>query len=81
MNGVSVVGSSPAGLLDYKAFRCRWPAVLLIGSEKRGLSDQVTERADFMIRIPMGGRCDSINVSVAAGVLLFELSSQRRTEN
>ena len=81
INGVSVVGSSPAGLLDYKAFRCRWPAVLLIGSEKRGLSDQVAERADFMVRIPMSGRCDSINVSVAAGVLLFELSSQRRTEN
>jgi len=76
--GVAVVGSSPAGLLDYKALRCRWPAALLIGSEKRGLSGHLAETADFMVRIPMRGGCDSINVSVAAGVLLFEMSSQRR---
>jgi TrmH family RNA methyltransferase len=75
---VSVVGSSPAGFLDYKALRCRWPAALLIGSEKRGLSDHLAETADFMVRIPMSGGCDSINVSVAAGILLFELSSQRK---
>jgi RNA methyltransferase, TrmH family len=75
--GVSVVGSSPAGLLDYKALHCRWPAALLMGSEKRGLSEHLAETADFMVRIPMSGSCDSINVSVAAGVLLSELSSQR----
>jgi len=77
-NGVAVVGSSPAGLLDYKALRCRWPAALLIRSEKRGLSEHLVETADFMVRIPMRGGCDSINVSVAAGVLLFEMSNQRR---
>ena len=77
-NGVVVVGSSPAGLLDYKAIRCRWPAALLIGSEKRGLSEHLAETADFMVRIPMSGTCDSINVSVAVGVLLFELSNQRK---
>jgi tRNA G18 (ribose-2'-O)-methylase SpoU len=76
--GVAVVGSSSAGLLDYKALRCRWPAALLIGSEKRGLSRHLAEIADFMVRIPMSGGCDSINVSVAAGVLLFEMSSQRK---
>jgi RNA methyltransferase, TrmH family len=76
-NGVAVVGSSPAGLLDYKVLRYRFPAALLIGSEKRGLSQHLAEIADFMVRIPMSGGCDSINVSVAAGVLLFEMSSQR----
>jgi RNA methyltransferase, TrmH family len=77
-NGIAIVGSSPSGLLDYKAFRCRWPAVLLIGSERRGLSQQLIEASNFMIRIPMRGRCDSINAAVAAGILLFEMSSQRR---
>jgi SpoU rRNA methylase family protein len=77
-NGVAVVGSSPAGLLDYKALRCRWPAALVIKSEKRGLSEHLVETADFMVRILMRGGCDSINVSVAAGVLLFEMSNQRR---
>jgi TrmH family RNA methyltransferase len=76
--GVAVVGSSPAGLLDYKDLRCRWPAALLVGSEKRGLSEHAAEIADFIVRIPMSGGCDSINVSVAAGVLLFEFSSGRK---
>jgi len=76
--GVAVVGSSPAGMLDYKALRCRWPAALLIGSERQGLSGQLKEVADFMVRIPMRGGCDSINAAVAAGVLLFEMSSQRQ---
>jgi TrmH family RNA methyltransferase len=77
-NGVALVGSSPAGLLDYKALRYRFPAVLLIGSEKLGLSEQLLEVTDFMVRIPMRGNCDSINAGVAAGILLFEMSSQRR---
>jgi len=75
---VALVGSSPAGLLDYRSFRCRWPAALLIGSEKHGLSDQLAESCDFMIRIPMLGRGDSINAAVAAGVLLYELFDQHR---
>jgi tRNA G18 (ribose-2'-O)-methylase SpoU len=73
-----IIGSSPAGLLDYKALRYRFPAALVIGSEKRGLSEQLVEVTDFMVRIPMHGRCDSINAAVAASVLLFEMSSQRR---
>jgi len=77
-SGVTIVGSSPNGLLDYKAFRCRWPAVLLIGSERQGLSQQLIEASNFMVRIPIRGQCDSINAAVAAGVLLFEMSSQRR---
>jgi len=76
-NGVTVVASSPAGLMDYKALHYRFPIVLVIGNEKRGLSEQLIEAADFIVRIPMCGNCDSINAAVAAGVLLFEMSSQR----
>lgn len=76
-NRVAVVASSPTGLMDYKALAYRFPAVLLIGSEKRGLSDQVLEVADFVVRIPMRGGCDSINAAVATGILLFEMTSQR----
>jgi RNA methyltransferase, TrmH family len=75
--GVATVGSSPGGLLDFKAMRCRWPAVLLVGSEKYGLPEHLLEIADFMVRIPMCGRCDSLNVAVATGVLLFEMSNWR----
>lgn len=76
LNGVAVVASSPAGLMDYKAMRYRFPAILVIGSEKRGLSEPLLEAADFVVRIPMRGICDSINAAVAAGVLLFEMTSQ-----
>ena len=62
-NGIAIVASSPAGLLDYKALRYRFPAVLMIGSEKRGLSDQLLEAADFVVRIPMLGGGDSINAA------------------
>ena len=75
-NGVAVVASSPAGLMGYKGLRYRFPAVLVIGSEKCGLSEQLLEVADFVFRIPMRGSCDSINAAVAAGVLLFESASQ-----
>jgi len=90
-SGVAIVGSSPTGLLDYKALRwmpypspgfgegwAKRPVALLIGSEKRGLSSHLIESSDFTVRIPMRGRCDSINVAVAAGVLLFEIASLSR---
>jgi len=53
------------------------PVALLIGSEKRGLSGHLIEASDFMVRIPMPGRRDSINVAVATGILPFEISSQQ----
>ena len=52
--------------------------MLVIGSEKRGLSEQLLEASDFMVRISMRGGCDSINAAVVAGVPLFEMASQRR---
>jgi len=80
-SGVAVIASLPSGLLDYKALRFRWPAVMLIGNERYGLPDHLVEVADFTVRIPMVGRCDSINAAVAAGVLLYEMFNQRRGEN
>ncbi|PYV73874.1 MAG: hypothetical protein DMG97_10195 [Acidobacteria bacterium] len=63
--------------MDYKALHYRFPIVLVIGNEKRGLSEHLIEAAYFIVRIPMCGNCDSINAAVAAGVLLFEMSSQK----
>jgi len=53
------------------------PVALLIGREKRGLSGHLIEASDFTIRIPMRDRCDSINVAVAVGILLFEMASRQ----
>lgn len=76
-SGITVVASSPSGLMDYKTMRYRYPTALAIGGEKRGLSEQLLQSADLVVRIQMRGTCDSINAAVAAGILLFEMASQR----
>jgi TrmH family RNA methyltransferase len=76
-NSVSVVASSPSGLMDYKGLAYRFPVALIVGSEKQGLSEQLLETANLVVRIPMRGGCDSLNAAVAASVLLFEIAGQR----
>jgi RNA methyltransferase, TrmH family len=75
--GVVTVASSPGGLLDYRALRIPRPAALVMGNERCGLPEYLMDAANFTARIPMSGRCDSINVAIAAGILLFEMC--RRT--
>jgi 23S rRNA (guanosine2251-2'-O)-methyltransferase len=53
------------------------PMALVMGSEGKGMRRLTTELCDFLIRIPMQGSVSSLNVSVAAGVCLFELARQR----
>ena len=77
-NGISIVASSPSGLMNYKGLAYRFPAALIVGSEKQGLSEQLLAIANFVVRIPMRGGCDSLNAAVAAGVLLFEIAGQRK---
>ncbi len=51
---------------------------LVIGSEGRGLSKLVREKCDFIASLPMKGKINSLNASVAAGILMFEASRQRK---
>ncbi len=53
------------------------PIGLVIGSEGRGISANVRKHCDFVVSIPMKGRIDSLNASVAAGILMFEVVRQR----
>jgi 23S rRNA (guanosine2251-2'-O)-methyltransferase len=53
------------------------PAVLILGSEDKGVSRELTHRADHVVRIPIKGNISSLNVSVAAGILIYEIISQR----
>ncbi len=57
------------------------PACLVIGSEGKGLRPLVAEHCDIYISIPMQGSLDSLNASVAAGIILFETVRQRKVEN
>jgi 23S rRNA (guanosine2251-2'-O)-methyltransferase len=56
----------------------RGRTALVLGGEGEGISRLLAERCDRMISIPTAGRIDSLNVSVAAGVLLYEATRQRR---
>jgi 23S rRNA (guanosine2251-2'-O)-methyltransferase len=52
--------------------------VLILGSEGEGLSQLVRKRCDYIVSIPTTGHIDSLNVSVAAGILLYEFRRQKR---
>jgi len=57
---------------DYKM-----PLALIVGNEEKGIRKLITENCDFLVKIPMKGKIDSLNVSVSTGVLLFEINRQR----
>jgi TrmH family RNA methyltransferase len=77
-HGCVLVGTSPRGAVDYQAVRYEAPVVLCMGWERAGLSAQQQALCDVMVRVPMVGRSDSLNLAVATGVLLYEVFNQRR---
>jgi TrmH family RNA methyltransferase len=77
-HGCHVVGTSPAATMDYKAVAYRLPLVLFMGSEQRGLSIEQQASCDMVVRIPMAGRCDSLNLGVATSIILYEIFNQQR---
>jgi len=76
--GVFVVGTSDSATTDYHRFSYPQPLVLLMGSERHGLTPQLQASCDVVVSIPMHGRSDSLNLAVATAVMLYELLNQRR---
>jgi TrmH family RNA methyltransferase len=73
-----LVGTSPNAPTDYRAVAYRPPTILLMGEERQGLPADLQLRCDHLVRIPMVGGSDSLNLGVATGVMLYELFNQRR---
>ena len=74
-----VVASSAHGRAVYYEADYRHPLVLLLGSERHGLPEEVRQEADLVVRLPQTGRATSLNVSAAAAALLYEILRQRAT--
>jgi 23S rRNA (guanosine2251-2'-O)-methyltransferase len=72
-----VVGTSADAEMQYSDWDWSRPTALVLGGEGRGLHRLVAENCDVLVKIPMYGKIQSLNVSVAAGVVLFEARRQR----
>jgi 23S rRNA (guanosine2251-2'-O)-methyltransferase len=76
--GVWTVGLAPDARKTYDQIDYTLPTAVVVGAEGSGLRRLVRERCDWLVAIPMQGHVGSLNVSVAAGVVLFEAVRQRR---
>ncbi|MFO7692475.1 MAG: RNA methyltransferase [Vicinamibacterales bacterium] len=75
--GVRVVATAPAGGCALGEANLSGPTLVLVGGEGAGLPDEVRALADTLLRIPMRPPVESLNVAVAAGVILYEAWRQR----
>ena len=76
--GVWTVGLAGEASTSYDDIDLKGPSAIVLGAEGTGLRRLVRERCDFLAAIPMSGHVGSLNVSVAAGITLFEAVRQRR---
>jgi 23S rRNA (guanosine2251-2'-O)-methyltransferase len=77
LSGLSVVGITEKAEVEMGTLDYNQPVALVVGSEETGISTQILKRADYLARIPMKGKIASLNVSVAAGVVMYEVIRQR----
>lgn len=75
---VRCIGTAVSGAEDYAALDWRAPSAIVLGNEAAGLSPELLLDLDGVVRIPMAGRAESLNVGVACGVVCFEILRQRR---
>ncbi|WP_141847733.1 TrmH family RNA methyltransferase [Lapillicoccus jejuensis] len=77
-NGIRLVVTTPETSTEHTDISYKGRVAVAVGSEKHGVDDALLAAADERIRIPMAGRVNSLNVSVAAAVVLYEAVRQRR---
>jgi len=76
-----IVGLDERGSQSYEALDYNMDCAIVLGSEGKGVHDLVAKKCDFLVSIPMLGKVASLNVSVAAGVVLYEIVRQRRKKS
>jgi 23S rRNA (guanosine2251-2'-O)-methyltransferase len=76
-SGLRIVAASEKGNKNYYETDFTGPLAIIMGSEEDGVSGEYLRRCDDVVKIPMRGTIESLNVSVAAGILLFEIVKQQ----
>ena len=72
----SVVGTLLSAEIDYRAADYRAPTLILMGNEQAGLTPELASACDVNVKIPMRGRADSLNLSVATGIMIYAVSER-----
>jgi 23S rRNA (guanosine2251-2'-O)-methyltransferase len=74
-----IVGLDERGSKEYDSIDYKMDCGIVLGAEGKGVHDLVKKKCDFLVSIPMLGKMSSLNVSVAAGVMLYEIVRQRKS--
>jgi 23S rRNA (guanosine2251-2'-O)-methyltransferase len=77
-NNIWTVGLDERAPKSYDQLDYRMDCALVLGAEGHGLHEQIRKKCDFLISIPMLGKVPSLNVSVAAAIVMYEVARQRR---
>ena len=72
-----MVGTHLSGREDFRAVAYRAPTLLVMGSEGPGLSPALAAACSRLVKIPMAGRLDSLNLAVATALMLYEIRKER----
>jgi len=76
--GIKTIATTPHTKMDYFDADLKGPCAIVMGSEHEGLSKEWLDEADMLVRIPMKGEADSLNLATSATILLYEAVRQRR---
>lgn len=76
-SGLTIAACTEEGAVDCFAADLNTPLAIIMGNEETGVSNEYIKRSDVAIKIPMTGEIESLNVSVAAGIVLYECARQR----
>lgn len=79
-NGIKTIATTPQAELEYFDADLGGPCAIVMGSEHEGLSETWLSIADLLVRIPMMGLADSLNLATATTILLYEVVRQRREQ-
>ena len=76
--GYWIVGTALENSVDYREVDYSGKIAIIIGNEGSGISQLVSKKCDFLVKIPMYGKTNSLNASVAAGIMIYEVIRNRK---